>query len=367
MNDIKLYALSDVGIVREKNEDSYYIGRFHDAAVLLVADGMGGAVGGKIASTTAVEVISRAFKKQLGKNNEAEIIANAMASAHAAIRKKGETAGGNLNMGTTCTLAVISKDGQSVASGKKKEKKKIVAIFGHIGDSKLYHIRGDVVVQQSTDHTMLQRMLDAGAIKPEEAENFDHKNIIYKSLGGSEKVDLDPVQSFELQAGDVLLLCSDGLSNYVTSEEMAAILRGSVSLKAAARYLVKLAKYRGGDDNITVVMAEYGSFAREHSLKLERIRKTTRNSRPRGGKRWVVFSLLAVLFILCALLFIVIKADINNKKEMAEAETVIPTEPILKKTEIKEPIDFVKSNKQGSTGKKLVAKKSAKKIKSESK
>ena len=109
MKKLELYALSDVGMVREKNEDSCWIGRFRDAAVLLVADGMGGAVGGKIASTTAVEVISGAFRQQIGKRKEDEIISVAMTRAHAAIRQKGETAGGNLNMGTTCTLAVITR------------------------------------------------------------------------------------------------------------------------------------------------------------------------------------------------------------------------------------------------------------------
>jgi PPM family protein phosphatase len=366
MNDIKIFALSDIGMVREKNEDSCWIGEFRGAAVLLVADGMGGAVGGKIASATAVEVISEAFRKEYGKRKEEEIITAAMARAHAAIRQKGETTGGNLNMGTTCTLAVITEtqpavdSSQLLVNSKKKREveKKTKVIFGHIGDSKLYHIRRDLVVQQSTDHTMLQRMLDAGALKPEEAENFGHKNIIYKSLGGAEKVDLDPVQSFELEPSDALLLCSDGLSNFVKREEMANILRGTRHLKAAADYLVNLAKFRGGEDNITVVLAEYGSFARDRSLKLERVPRTSRASRPGGGKRLAVFSLLTVLLVLCAVLFIVLKSGSSSKKRMAEAAQAVPAEQLLKNTAKKEFVDSAKKDNKGPTEKKNAAKKS---------
>ncbi len=311
MNRLKTAARTDVGLVREKNEDSFWIRDLGDSLVLLVADGMGGAVGGQIASTTAVETVEELMRAWDGASPIGDRIVEIMKSAHQRIRAKGATPEGkNLNMGTTCTFAAIGAGGH--------------VTFGHIGDSKLYHIRAGIVVQRSTDHSMLQRMLDAGALTPEEAKNYAHKNIIYKSLGGSENADIDPAQEFELEKGDALLLCSDGLSNYVTTDELAAALAGTPSLQKAAAYMVDLAKARGGDDNITVVLAEYGTYARNSRIKLPPIARPHPRKR-RSGKAPIVATLLIVLIVLCSLLAYVLKEE--RKESGSRAPQTQPHKP----------------------------------------
>jgi len=254
MKQIKFFGISDVGLVRDGNEDSFLIREFSDKLVLAVADGMGGAAGGQIASQTAVATIVQEFDRPGdGSRGIAETIMAVMANTHQAIRLKGETAAGNLNMGTTCTLTVLIP---LAASDRLK------AFLGHVGDSKLYQLRDDAIVQRSQDHSMLARMHEAGinTADPELAASYRH--IITKSLGGSAELELDAVSEFDLEKGDILLLCSDGVSNYLQPLELMRVLKENRSLKRAVRRIVNLCKKRGGDDNITVILAEYGRFPR---------------------------------------------------------------------------------------------------------
>ncbi len=324
MKNLTLRAATDVGMVREKNEDSFWIKDFGDTAVIMVADGMGGAVGGKIASTTAVETAEEIFRSWSGEQPVADVIINIMRLAHQRIREKGATVSGNLNMGTTCTVAVIGDRGQG-----KKVSGAVPVWFGHIGDSKLYHIRAGMVVQRSTDHSMLQRMLDAGALTPEEAKNYAHKNIIYKSLGGSENADVDPAQEFKLEPGDALLLCSDGLSNYVTTDEMMQSLAGAPSLEKAAAYMVNLAKASGGDDNITVVIAELGAYPRDKRIKLAPIKVAPAHARARS-KTPAVIGLLIILGVLCSLLAFVLREEKQGHNGTSHPKTKSQTPPAIR-------------------------------------
>ncbi len=317
MKEMKLHALTDVGMVREKNEDSHWIADLGDCAVVMVADGMGGAVGGKIASTTAVETAEELLRAWDGASPIGDRIVEIMRSAHQRIREKGTTADGrNLDMGTTCTLVVISGGGH--------------VNFGHIGDSKLYHLRDGIVVQRSTDHSMLQRMLDAGALTPEEARKYAHQNIIYKSLGGSENADIDPAQEFELERGDALLLCSDGLSNDVTTGEMAAVLAGTPTLEKAAAYMIDLAKARGGDDNITVALAERGVYPRDKRVKLVPV-KASRAARRSTRKAPAVIGLLFVLAVLCGLLAFVLRKEKGVRVKTAQPSGKSQTQPMAER------------------------------------
>jgi protein phosphatase len=288
MKDIKLFALTDIGMARFRNEDHYFFKVYEDTAVAVVADGMGGAAFGEVASRIVVETVEEVFegKKDKDKPGPQQLIEECLRLSHRKIRKKAKNELGNPRMGTTCTLVAVNTvpaggtggKGSSPSPAKKasRQRKKTTVFFGHIGDSRLYHIRNDRVEQKTTDHTMMQKLLEAGALKPEDIETFAHKNVIYKSLGGSETVAIDPVQQFDIKKKDVLLLCSDGFSNYIRPEEMSRALRAVTNLEKSARYLVNLAKYRGGDDNITVILIEYGRYPRQKDIKLEDVPKMER-------------------------------------------------------------------------------------------
>jgi len=338
MKNIKIFGLTDVGMVREKNEDSFAIFKTSDMDVAVVADGMGGHTGGQIASSTTVETIKNYFQKNGKKLKIKELIEDSLTLSNRKIREISASLPAGMSMGTTCTMAVIR--------GK-------FCYYGHIGDSKLYHITKDSINQISTDHTMLQRMLDSGALKAEEAENYAHKNIIYRSIGGSENFKIDSTEHFLFIEGEMLLLCSDGLSGLLTQEEMFEILKAKGNIKSAAEYMINLAKHRGGDDNITLIIVEKGKFRREKSIKLQKIKKIKRKI---GGenRKPLIAVLLILLLVLTTLLFYLMKDTIFEK---------IKRKNIVKKSDVEKISD---TGVNGNISKKKV-KKQEKKIKKETK
>ncbi|MBN2198775.1 MAG: protein phosphatase 2C domain-containing protein [Candidatus Aminicenantes bacterium] len=293
MKHLKIAGLTDVGMVREKNEDSLFARIYDDLAVLVVADGMGGYIGGNFASGIVVQAVRKLFDLNRKRLPPDELIEDCLVLANRRVGELSRDRYEGMMVGSTVSMAVVRPP---------------EVHFTNLGDSRLYHLRGSSVEQKSRDHTMLQKLLEAGALKPEEAAGYAHKNIVYKSVNGEEGLEVDPVRTFDLEKGDALLLCSDGLSNYVRPEEMARALQGTSSIREAARYLVNLANRRGGDDNITVVLLEYGKYDRVRGLKLERIPKAVRA----GGKRrrrWV----LAPLFALLAAAVVLLVAGLRDE------------------------------------------------------
>lgn len=297
MKRIDLLGLSDVGMQRAQNEDSFLVRTSKDLDLLVVADGMGGHVGGKVASNLAVETIECYIGANHTRLSPQELVADSMTLAHRRILERRDNEPALKGMGTTCTMVLLSPDAM--------DPERVKAVMGHIGDSKLYHADAVDIRQLSTDHTMLQRMLDAGAIKPEEVKDYAYKNVIYKSLGGADQLQLEPVRQFHLSCGEALLLCSDGLSGYLKPEEMRRILLGTPSLKAAAQYMVNLAKRRGGDDNITVVLASCGKLPRRKEIVLDKVPLTLRpEAAGKPGRRSspVIGVLLVLLIALLSML-----------------------------------------------------------------
>ena len=280
VKDIKVFALSDVGKVREKNEDSFVVKLYDDLAVLVVADGMGGYLGGKAASEAVVDSVRRLFDLNGRRLPPAELIEDCLALSNRKIGELSRSRFEGLMVGSTVAIAVVRPPAVS---------------FANLGDSRLYHFRHSWPAQMTTDHTMLQKLLEAGALKAEEAAGYAHKNIVYKSLNGDENLEIEPARTFTLEWGDVILLCSDGLSNHVRPEDMSRILQGTPNLRKAAEYMIALANHRGGDDNITVVLLEYGEYPRDKGLKLERIPRRKKPVLPKGRYRALVplFALLA--------------------------------------------------------------------------
>ena len=237
-------GLSDVGRQREANEDSYVLA----APVFAVADGMGGAQAGEVASRTAAEV----FEEGGGEDGTPEerltrLIGEANRRIHDLSRRDATRRG----MGTTLTAAMLT-DGE--------------VSIGHVGDSRAYRLRAGELHQITQDHSLVAELQRSGQLTPEAAEHHPQKSIITRALGPEAEVEVD-AHTHAARDGDVYLLCSDGLAGMVSDDEMGAILRGSQTLPEAVEALVRAANQSGGKDNITVVafrVADDGRAPAEH-------------------------------------------------------------------------------------------------------
>jgi PPM family protein phosphatase len=240
--DLVVGMLSDVGCVRELNEDSCAYIHPDDprlleskGLLLVVADGMGGHSAGEVASRLAVDVVTRAYYEDTGDPRSA--LENAFHEANLAIYKAAEEDSGKNGMGTTC-IALVLQDGTATAA--------------HVGDSRLYLVREGSIYLMTEDHSAVMEMVKAGLITLEQARHHPEKNVILRAMGSHAEVEVTTWQEpFPVRAGDRFLLCSDGLYDLVADEEIRRIVLLSAPSIACAS-LIELAKERGGHDNITV-------------------------------------------------------------------------------------------------------------------
>ncbi len=228
-------ATSDVGRVREANEDSYLVAE----PLFVVADGMGGHIAGDVASSTAVKVIEGG-SSQLSSEDPATLT-KIISDANAAIWDKAQSDPALRGMGTTCTLVLVDEDRVHIA---------------HVGDSRAYRLREGQLEQLTEDHTLVGRMVQEGRLSAEEAQHHPQRSIITRALGVDEDVQVD-LDTVELSAGDRLLICSDGLSSMVEDDQIRDVLARETDPQKAADGLVQLANEAGGDDNITVVVIDF--------------------------------------------------------------------------------------------------------------
>lgn len=232
--NISVGAQSDVGRVREGNEDSYLV---HEP-LFVVADGMGGHLAGDVASSTAVDVILS--KSDTASASDPQTLADLIRSANAAIWEKATNDPTLRGMGTTCTLVLLNENRAHIA---------------HVGDSRAYLLRDGNLQQLTEDHTLVARMVKEGRLQPEEAEHHPQRSIITRALGVDADVEVD-LDSLELRPGDRLLLCSDGLSGMIDHGSIESALQDQRDPQAAAEELVRRANAAGGEDNITVVIVD---------------------------------------------------------------------------------------------------------------
>ncbi|VTU39067.1 Serine/threonine phosphatase stp [Variovorax sp. PBL-H6] len=237
-------ALTDPGRVRANNEDTIAF----DAALglVLLADGMGGYNGGEVASGMAVALLQASFGRWLahaGPGANPRALRRALQAgtdeANAAVLEAGAANLQLQGMGTTLVLA---------AFGSER------AIVGHIGDSRCYRLRDERLELLTRDHSLLQEQLDAGAITPEQASLSPHRNLVTRALGIERHVELE-MHEHDVQAGDLFLLCSDGLSEMVPEAQLFTVLVQEADLSEKATRLVATANENGGKDNISVVLA----------------------------------------------------------------------------------------------------------------
>lgn len=239
---MKIFAKTDVGKVREMNQDYYYISNDTDKLkIFILADGMGGYKGGEIASqlatVTAKSYIESNFDKiEHTKEEILKLVKSAAEYANMIVYEKSRENKELEGMGTTLEIAVVFENR---------------VYIGHVGDSRIYRIRDKFMRKLTNDHSYVQKLVKEGTITKEEAEQHPKKNMLMKALGCTAFLEPD-VMVKGFQKNDILVMCSDGLTNMVSDEEIYNIAKGDIYV--AARDLIDRANQNGGADNITVII-----------------------------------------------------------------------------------------------------------------
>jgi PPM family protein phosphatase len=271
--EVDVHGRSHIGRVRSENQDQYLIAALHKvvdllgtsipdayshrfdsgarALLLLVADGVGGGVAGDEAASVTLDAIvdyvtnsMRCFYKldeQIPHDLLAELAATVERS-HAAVLSRAETTPDRLGMATTLTMAHVLWPRAYVV---------------HIGDSRCYHFRSGEVSQVTKDQTVVQELLDAGALSPEEAARSPYSSVLSQAIGGGGDV-RPAISKVDLAAGDALLLCTDGLTAHLSDEQIGAVLGQGKDAAATCDRFVETALDGGGSDNVTVVVGKFG-------------------------------------------------------------------------------------------------------------
>jgi serine/threonine protein phosphatase PrpC len=241
---IEAASLTDVGRQRTNNEDSYLYWEpdsdeefRRKGRLAIVADGMGGYEGGQEASRLAVETVHHVYEHAFGANPQ-ETLLEAFQSAHQSIQRYALEHPEFYGMGTTCTaLAIVDRQ----------------LCFAHVGDSRLYHIRGTNISRLTRDHSFVGRLVETGVVRSEDAESHPQRHILTAALGsGREVTPHAPDRPFPLEDGDTLVLCTDGLWGLIGDRELAQSTQAAPA--EACLRLVGTALDRGGPDNITVLV-----------------------------------------------------------------------------------------------------------------
>jgi PPM family protein phosphatase len=279
---IRYASVSDIGFRRRNNQDACAIRICSDAQtwrehghLLMVADGMGGHAVGELASKIAADTVCHTFFK-LRDLDVVQALRRSLETANAAINERGSLNRDFARMGTTCTALVLCSQG---------------AVFGHVGDSRAYRIRGERIDQLTFDHSLHWELMRQGRMRPEDVFLHESRHVITRSLGPEPVVQVDIEGPYPVVPGDVYVLCSDGLTGHVQDAEIGIIAR-ELPPTEACRLLVNLANLRGGSDNITVVAVHVGEPGEQEAAE--------EPAPARGLARgWLVtIWILALLFVL---------------------------------------------------------------------
>ena len=241
---MELWGITDSGKVRRQNQDVFKVlyDEDRDVAVLVVCDGMGGARSGNVASALAAEAFMRYMGKYIEdigeKSDIALTMSDAVLAANRAVYSKSMQDEEFAGMGTTLTAAISTADGEVVVN---------------VGDSRVYHVTPNSITQITKDHSVVEEMIDRGDLTRSEAYRHPNKNLITRALGTSDQEAPD-VFFLNLESGEHILLCSDGLSNVVLDSEMLFELQRGKSVRESCEQLVEMALSRGAPDNVTVVI-----------------------------------------------------------------------------------------------------------------
>lgn len=238
---MKIVAKTDKGKIRESNQDAYAVGELPgEVAWAVVCDGMGGASGGNIASALAVKVISdkinTSYNEKMRDSSIKNLLDSAITAANIEVYDMAYAQSDLMGMGTTVVCAIVRNN---------------IAFIAHVGDSRAYVANSSGITQVTTDHSVVQDLINQGMITPQEAEHHPNKNLITRAVGVDKRILID-FEQVELNDDETLILCTDGLTNYVSSDELFKDINDGQYYAFADR-LVKRANNNGGGDNITVV------------------------------------------------------------------------------------------------------------------
>jgi protein phosphatase len=250
-------AATDIGLVRETNQDAIFI----DDSLAVVADGMGGHAAGEVASAMTIENVHEGFLT----DQTVEGLLHAIESANAAVLREARDNPNRFGMGTTIVAVGLTRDKLGVVSP---------TLF-HVGDSRVYQLRDGALRQLTEDHSVAEEWVRMGRLTPEEALNHPRRHQLTRGVGVEDTIDID-VMSINAQAGDRLLLCSDGLSNELSPEGIARLASAPVPLDQAVNNLVEAAKQSGGHDNISAVLVEFD----EAEVSSKQIKRTLGTAPP---------------------------------------------------------------------------------------
>lgn len=239
---VRSYSITDIGRQRQLNQDYVFTSEVSMGSLpnlFIVADGMGGHKAGEFASKSAVETIVNEVTLS-AEHNAAKVLQAAIQKANERIRQKAAADENYHGMGTT--LVVATFDGQEMC-------------VANVGDSRLYLI-SDGIRQVTVDHSLVEEMIRMGGLDRAKARTHPDKNIITRAIGVAQVVDVDFFELNDLKPGDILLMCSDGLSNMVEDKELETIIKADGSLEEKAKHLIATANQNGGRDNIAVILIE---------------------------------------------------------------------------------------------------------------
>jgi protein phosphatase len=258
MSSLHMTGKTDTGMVRDHNEDCFLI--VPESGIAILADGMGGHQAGEVASAMAIDRVTHYLLNAFAASNRAKsadgndasfestTLVDAIKTANAAIHDASMSRAEQSGMGTTIVAASFHGNMLTVA---------------HVGDSRLYRYRNGVLSQVTEDHSMVQELLRRGLMTPEEARTSLNRNLVTRALGIDPVVEVD-VREQPYEDGDLYLLCSDGLNDVLTDEEIAAVLASHPdSMESAAQQLITDVNARGGPDNVSIVLIHTnGNFSR---------------------------------------------------------------------------------------------------------
>lgn len=291
---VQYASRTDVGMRRAANQDSPKVRLAREDTewlrcghLFVVADGMGGHAVGDLASRISTDTLPQAYFK-LDAESIADRLLRAISAANRAINDKARENPEFADMGTTCSVLSLSAQG---------------AFAGHVGDSRVYRVRGDQIQQLTFDHSLQWEMIRQGRATIENVDLMHPRNVITRCLGPDQNVTIDIEGPFHVRAGDRFVICSDGLTNHVSDSEIGAIA-GHLSAADASRLLIDITNFRGGSDNVTVVVASVeqypelpGEFVDSATPRDPRM-ADTQPIRKKSDRRWLSRLSLWIFLIL---------------------------------------------------------------------
>jgi serine/threonine protein phosphatase PrpC len=246
---VMAYARTDVGLIRENNEDVWAV--LPELKTYLLADGMGGHAAGEIAAQKTVEILSALIAKAFEKKKKRSVkeikrrIDQLIRQTNAAVHEKAQSDREFKGMGTTICCTHFHEEG---------------LIYAHVGDSRIYRFHQNTLIQLTQDHSLVSELIELGELNAKQAKACDYKNIITRAIGTEALVE-PTIQNCPLSIGDQILMCSDGLSDLLTHIEIENILTKAPSIEKAVGMLIDKAKDRGGHDNITAILLQVSQEA----------------------------------------------------------------------------------------------------------